>query len=205
MLIVGLTGGIATGKSLVAEKLASLGAVVVDADDAARSAVAPGRPALEEIRARFGDKIIRPDGTLDRPALARLVFHDGSARRDLEKIVHPRVFERMAEAVSRARQTNPEGVVVLVVPLLFETGYERSVDRTAVVVCRPDQQMERVMRRDGLPREEALARLSAQWPIEEKRRKADDVIENTASPEEALKQVEVLFPQWVLLARRQLT
>ncbi len=205
MLVVGLTGGIATGKSLVAEKLASLGAVVVDADEAAREVVAPGRPALEEIRARFGDKIIGPDGTLDRPALARIVFHDGSARRDLEKIVHPRVFERMAEAVSRTRERNPEGVVVLVVPLLFETGYDRSVDRTAAVVCRPDQQVERVMTRDGLSREEAMARLSAQWPIEEKRRKADDVIENKASPEEALKQVEVLFPQWVLLARRRLT
>ncbi|MBI1865300.1 MAG: dephospho-CoA kinase [Nitrospirae bacterium] len=205
MLVVGLTGGIATGKSLVAEKLASLGAVVVDADDAARAAVAPGRPALEEIRAHFGDKIVGPDGTLDRPALARLVFHDGSARRDLERIVHPRVFERMAEAVSRARATNPQGVVVLVVPLLFETGYDHSVDRTAVVVCRPDQQVERVMKRDGRSREEALARLAAQWPIEEKRRKADDVIENSTRPENALNQVETLFAQWVLLGRRRLT
>lgn len=205
MLVVGLTGGIATGKSLVAEKLKSLGAVVVDADTAAREVVAPGQPALEEIRARFGGGIIKPDGTLDRPALARLVFHDGSARRDLEKIVHPRVFERMAEAVSRARQTNPEGVVVLVVPLLFEAGYDHSVDRTAVVVCRPGQQVERVMNRDGLSREEAMARLSAQWPIEEKRRKADDVIENSARPEDALSQAEILFAQWVLLARRRLT
>ena len=205
MLVVGLTGGIATGKSLVAEKLRSLGAAVVDADEAAREVVAPGRPALEEICARFGDGIIKPDGTLDRPALARLVFHDGSARRDLEKIVHPRVFERMAEAVSRARQTNPEGVVVLVVPLLFETGYDHSVDRTAVVVCRPDQQVERVMKRDGLSSEEAMARLSAQWPIEEKRRKADDVIENSARPKDALNQAEILFAQWVLLAQRRLT
>lgn len=205
MLVVGLTGGIATGKSLVAEKLKSLGAVVVDADEAARAVVSPGQPALKEICTRFGAGIIKPDGTLDRSALARIVFHDGSARRDLEKIVHPRVFERMAEAVSRARERDPEGVVVLVVPLLFETGYDTRVGRTVVVACRPDQQAERVMKRDGLSREEALARLSAQWPIEEKRRKADDVIENSARPEDAMNRVEILFAQWVLLARRRLT
>ncbi len=174
---IGLTGGIASGKSTVARMLAELGAVVIDADEEARLAVLPGEPAWEQIRQTFGSGYFRLDGTLDRRRLAERVFHDSEALRALNAIVHPEVGRRMQAKVLRA-QMDGARVVVLDVPLLIEANMQGDVDEVWLVAASEATQLERLVRHKGYPPEEARARIAAQLPLSVKRRYADVVIEN---------------------------
>lgn len=175
-LRVGLTGGIGSGKSAVAARLAERGATIVDADVLAREAVAPGSDGLRAIAERWPETIAA-DGTLDRAAMARIVFADAAARAVLNGIVHPRVRARAAEAEAAA----PDGTLVVhVVPLLFEGDYWRSCDRTVVVAAPDETRVARVMARDGVPREDVERRIAAQIAPAEARARADYVVENDA-------------------------
>ena len=179
MVRAALTGGIATGKSYCLSRFAALGAATIDADRLARDAVAPGTPGLQRVVERFGAGILLPDGTLDRPALGRIVFGDRGARTDLEAIIHPEVYRRIGEWFADL----PAGTRVAIadIPLLFETGQEHDFDRVIVAACAPAEQLRRLMARDNLTREAALARLEAQWPIEAKVARADIVIQTDGS------------------------
>lgn len=179
MVRAALTGGIATGKSYCLSRFAALGAATVDADRLARDAVAPGTPGLQRVVERFGAGILLPGGSLDRPALGRIVFADRAARADLEAIIHPEVYRRIGEWFADL----PAGTRVAIadIPLLFETGQEHDFDRVIVAACAPAEQLRRLMARDNLSREAALARLEAQWPIEAKVARADVVIQTDGS------------------------
>jgi dephospho-CoA kinase len=174
MLQVALTGGIATGKSYSLAGFARLGVPVIDADQLARLAVAPGSNGLAAVVARFGPSVLRGDGFLDRGALAHIIFSDRTARADLEAIVHPEVYRRIREWF--AGLPHATRVAIADIPLLFETGHEHDFDRVIVCACAPEEQLRRLVARNGLDLPEARARLAAQWPIEEKVRRADYVI-----------------------------
>jgi dephospho-CoA kinase len=188
MKILGLTGGIASGKSFVADILASLGAVIIDADILARTAVEPGKSAYHTVVREFGKGILKPDGSLDRKALGRIVFSDAAARRTLEEIIHPAVAElagrRLAEEGCRGTQ-----VVCYVVPLLFEAGLSSMMDEIWVVYVDEETELARLMKRDGICREEALRKMAAQMPMGEKTARADVVIDNNGTPEETKRSV----------------
>ncbi|MDR7553979.1 MAG: dephospho-CoA kinase [Armatimonadota bacterium] len=198
MKVIGLTGGIASGKTLVARMLRDLGAHVIDADALAREVVAPGAPAYREVVAAFGPAVVRPDGTLDRAALAARVFGDPQARATLNRIVHPHVRQRMAEALAAAAAAHPDGVIVLVIPLLLDTAPADLYPFDGIVVVWLDEaaQEARLMARDGLTREEARARIAAQRPLREKLAEATWVIDNSGTPEETRRQVEALWRRW---------
>jgi dephospho-CoA kinase len=175
--LVGLTGGIASGKSTFASALRELGVPVIDADRLAREAVRAGSPALAAIVAEFGPGALGPDGELDRKAMADRVFADPGARQRLEAIVHPAV--RAAVAAETARwAAEGHALAFYDVPLLFERGLDREVDCVVVVYAPPEVQRARLRARDGLGEAEAEARLAAQWPIDEKARRADLVVDN---------------------------
>ena len=202
-LRVALTGGIATGKSHCLARFAQLGAPTIDADAIAHSLVEPGTPALSAIVARFGAAILLPDGHLDRAGLGRLVFADPAARRDLEHILHPAVYDaietwfRTSEAFTtpphpRTGRSIPRAGIADI-PLLFETGREKDFDRVVVTTCRPEQQMARLMTRGGLDQEEVRQRLAAQLPLAEKARRADLVIDTSGTRAETDRQVEAVW------------
>lgn len=188
MLVIGLTGGIACGKSTVAEMLRALGARVVDADEVARQVMTPGSPVLARVVERFGREILKPDGTLDRRRLGGLVFGDRQAREDLNRLTHPAILDAIRRRLEEARR---EGVETLVIdaPLLLEAGMEDWVDEVWVVACSREQQIDRLRRRDGFALAEAEARLAAQMPLEQKLRRAHRVIRNEGSLEETRRQV----------------
>jgi len=197
VLLIGLTGGVATGKSTVVRRLKELGAAVIDADQLAREVVEPGEPALEEIRQRFGPEVIGEDGQLDRARLARIVFEDEEARKALEAIVHPRIRSRMRAKIEEFKAQG-EPVVVCDIPLLFETGVALDwVDRTVVVYAPKEVQLQRLMARNGLTLEEAERRIAAQMPTEEKARRADAVIDNSRGLDETFRQVDALWKEWM--------
>ena len=191
MFRIALTGGIATGKSHVASRLREAGVPVVDADVISREVVVPGTPVLAAIVARFGESILTADGTLDRARLGKIVFRDPAARRDLEAIVHPAVRKAIEEFFNRLPRNTP--LAVADIPLLYETGRARRYDSVVVVACAPDQQVERVMARDGLTREEAERRVASQWPIEDKVDRADFVIRTDGTHAETDAQVAALL------------
>src|SRR5262245_38076136 len=164
MLRAALTGGIATGKSYCLARFAHLGAATIDADRLARDAVAPGTPGLIAVGERFGAGVLRADGSLDRAALGRIVFADRTARGDLEAIIHPEVYRRISEWF--ADLPGRVRVAIADIPPRFGTGPQPDFDRVIVGRCAPGEQVRRLMGRDGLTREAALARLDAQWPIE---------------------------------------
>lgn len=178
-LLVGLTGGIATGKSTVAAMFRALGCEVIDADQLAREVVEPGEPALEEIVAEFGPGILQADGRLDRGALGALVFGDPVRRRRLEAITHPRIRQRLAQRLAALAAAGFRGVVIFDAPLLVETGAAAMMDRLVVVVADEATQLARLMARDGLSREQARERLRSQLPLAEKVRHAHYVIDNS--------------------------
>jgi dephospho-CoA kinase len=191
MLLVGLTGGIGTGKSTVARMLAERGAVVIDADELARKALEPGSPVLDRVLAEFGDEIRRPDGSIDRNALAARVFADVEARRTLEGIIHPEVMRLMAEEIERHRGGG--GVVVLDVPLLIETGVQAVCDVVVVVSSALEKQVERLVASRSMSERDVRARIAAQAPIEEKEAAADIVIRNDRSIGELEAEVDELW------------
>lgn len=196
-LVLGLTGGIASGKSSVARWLAGRGVPVLDADHIARRVVEPGQPALTAIRQAFGSAVINPDGTLNRSALARLVFADPSARRQLEAMVHPAVLSQLEADAKRLKEAG-ERLIVLDIPLLYEVGpaARRLVDRVVVVYVDEQTQLDRLQRRDGLDEASARQRVAAQLPLAEKVRRADDVIDNSGAWEETERQLTQLFKFW---------
>jgi dephospho-CoA kinase len=193
MLRAALTGGIATGKSYCLARFAQLGAATIDADGLARDAVAPGTAGLTRVVERFGAEMLRSDGSLDRAALGRIVFADRAARGDLEAIVHPEVYRRIGEWFADV----PGGTRVAIadIPLLFETGHQHDFDRVIVTACTPAEQLRRLMARDHLTREAALARLEAQWPIEAKMEKADYVIRTDGTFAETDDAVTTIYEQ----------
>ena len=188
MYVIGLTGGIASGKSTVAAILERLGAPVVDADRLAREVVEPGQPAHAAIVAAFGEAILDPDRTINRPRLARLVFADPAARRRLEAITHPAIRRAAEEKLSELERAGAS-LAVYMAPLLIEAGGASRVDEIWVVYADRDAQLERLMRRDGMARTEALQRLDAQMPMEEKRKFGRVVIDNGGTREETERQV----------------
>jgi len=191
-LLVGLTGGIASGKSTVSRQLAELGCRVIDADVLAREVVAPGEPALRAIVEAFGPEVLRPDGTLDRPRLGALVFADLEKRRRLEEITHPAIRQRRAAVLAELAAAGFDGIVVQDAALLIEVGAHADVDRVVVVYVEPAVQRERLMRRDGLEAVEAERRIASQMPLAEKARLAHYVIDNSDSPEETAAQVRAV-------------
>jgi dephospho-CoA kinase len=184
---IGLTGGIATGKSYVVGRLRAAGVPVVDADVLARDAVAPNTAGLAAVVERFGPEILTADGELDRPKLGALVFRDAEALRDLESIVHPVVRRGIARFFDELPADTP--LAIADIPLLFETHRERHFEKIIVVACAQATQIARVMRRDGLTQEEAARRVAAQLPIEEKVRRADYVIRTDGTHAETDAQV----------------
>ncbi|MBE7414670.1 MAG: dephospho-CoA kinase [Deltaproteobacteria bacterium] len=189
-MIVGLTGGIATGKSLVSAEFKRLGARVIDADEIAREVVEPGKPAYGEIVAEFGSPVLNPDGTIDRKALAERVFSDKEALAKLNGITHPRIRARIREEIARAGK---DELVVIDVPLLLEGPLKDAVDRIIVVYADEEKQLERLAKRNGTSREEALRRLASQMPVTEKLKYADYVIDNNGAIEETLSRARELF------------
>jgi len=179
VLLVALTGNIASGKSEVARILAELGATVIDADDLAREVVRPGEPALDAIVKRWGAGVLRPDGSLDRPALRAIIFADAAERVALNAIVHPQVRKRRDELVTQARARG-DAVVVAVIPLLFETGLEREFDRVVLVDAPEDVRELRLLKRSAIAAAEARRMMAAQMPVQAKRTRSDFVIDNDA-------------------------
>lgn len=196
MLRIGLTGGIACGKSTVADMFAALGAAVVDTDQIGREVVGRGSDALEAIRGAFGDSVIKPDGELDRRKLRGIVFKDPAARLELEALLHPRIRARTLEALDRLAAA----YVIVVVPLLLETDFSRLVDRVLVVDCPPSLQVRRLVARDGISETDAEAMLAAQIDRESRLKAAADVIANDGGIEATQDQVAALHEKYSKLA-----
>jgi dephospho-CoA kinase len=196
VLLVGLTGGIGSGKSTVSAMLAERGAEIVDADQIAREVVLPGEPAWHKIRDHFGQGVLLPDGSIDRKALAEVVFGDEAKLALLNEITHPPMFERIADRLEAARDR--DAVVVLDAALLIETGLARRVD-VLLVVDLPEETQVRRLGAKGMPAEQARARISAQLSREERKSRADLVIDNSGSVEDLAREVE---EAWTELERR---
>lgn len=187
---VGLTGGIASGKSTVSSILAGLGATVIDADQLARDVVAKGTPGLAQVVEAFGPEILTPEGDLDRPAMGGLVFGDEALRRRLEGIVHPLVFERYAELEAAAPK---DGVVIHDIPLLVESGRAGEFDAVIVVDAPEELQIERMIRDRGWTEDDARARIAAQATREQRRAVATYLIDNTGTREDLHERVVEVF------------
>lgn len=200
MLKVGLTGGIATGKSFVVSVLGELGCETSDADRLAHDAIAPGRPAYDEIVAAFGRGILDSDGRIERTRLGRIVFADAEARARLNAIVHPRVYEAQQEWFAGVESRNPHAIAVVDAALMIETGSYRRFDLLVVVHCRPELQLERLMARNNLAREDAEARIKAQMPSEEKLKYADYSIDTSGGFEDTRRRVVELYEKLVARA-----
>ncbi len=198
MKVLGLTGGIGSGKSMVLSMFANMGAEVIDADQLAREVVEPGQPALEEIATAFGRDMLMPDGRLDRGKLARIIFADPVARARLNAITHPRIQERMATEMA-LRGSRP-GLLIVDIPLLYENDRSDTVESVIVVWVDAKTQLRRLTERDGLTPDEARQRIAAQMPLDEKRARADLVVDNSGSRENTRRQVEVIYRRFAPIA-----
>jgi dephospho-CoA kinase len=198
MLKVAVTGGIGTGKSVVLAELAACGAPVIDADTVVHEALRAGSSAAAQVQRRFGEGVVGPAGDVDRARLAAIVFGDAAARRDLEAILHPAVY-RAIEAWMRAREGSGAPVAVAEIPLLYETGHDGDFDVVVVTACDGEEQVRRVVDRNGLSDAEARRRIAAQWPLAEKVRRADFVIGTDGTVEETRRQARSV---WDALRRR---
>lgn len=181
MIIVGLTGGIATGKSTVASILAEAGVIVIDADDVAHDVIKKGLPAWHQIIKCFGREVLLPDGEINRAYLGDIIFRDYDKKRELNKIVHPLVAQRISEQLKRIKRENPDAIVVLDVPLLLEAGMQKGMPEVIVVYIPEQLQIKRLMARDNISEADALVRIRSQMPIEEKKKLASIVIDNSFS------------------------
>lgn len=184
MKIIGLTGGIASGKSTVTRTLVDLGAIIIDSDELAHNIMKPYKPAWKDIVKIFGTEILNHDETINRDRLGQIVFNDPDKLRELNQITHWRIAERYKEDLRLIRKEKPEAIVVMEIPLLYETHAERICDEVWVVWVDRETQMERLMQRDGISREDAIKRIEAQMDLDEKARLADVVIDNRHSIEE---------------------
>lgn len=191
-MLAGLTGSIASGKSLVSAELKRLGAHVVDADLVAREIVEPGCPALREIEEEFGPPVIKPTGELDRAALGRIVFSDPERLEALNRIMHPRIIARQREMIAQIRKDYADPFIVVDAAVLIEAGEHRQMDAVIVVSCGEETQIERLAAL-GVDREDALARVKAQMPLKEKLKYADYVIDNNGTVEDTLRQARELY------------
>jgi dephospho-CoA kinase len=179
MLRVGLTGSIGVGKSFVASVFVELGCHVLDADQTAREVVMPGTPGLKALTEAFGEEILNPDGTLNRKQLGAVVFNDESQRQRLNSILHPFIIARQDEILNAWEAEDPDGIGMVDAALMIESGGYKRFDKLIVVHCRPEVQLERLMLRDKLSREEALRRINSQMPQEEKQKFADYLIDTS--------------------------
>ena len=191
-MVAGLTGSIASGKSLVSAELKRLGARVVDADLIAREVVEPGSPALKEIEEEFGGAVIKAGGELDRAALAAIVFSDPEKLKILNRITHPRIIARQREMVEEIKKSSGDSLVIVDAAILIEAGEYKFMDAVIVVYSDEEKQVERLAGR-GLTRREALARVRAQMGLKEKLEYADYVIDNNGTMEEPLRQTRELY------------
>ena len=205
MLIVGLTGGVASGKTAASQVLKEEGADIIDADQIARELVQPHQPAWNELIRAFGKEILQEDGSLHRKKLADKVFADPKQRKRLNQILHPRIKEEMDRRTKEIGQKDPEAIVVIDAPLLVELGDHHEMDKLIVVNSTQTQQIERLKDRDGISPEEALRILSSQMPLGEKVKLADFVIGNEGSLEETKKRAREVFKELkkVLLQKKK--
>jgi dephospho-CoA kinase len=181
VVVAGLTGGIATGKSTVAGFFLSAGAVLIDADRIAFDVVQKGTSVWREVIGHFGEEVLLPNGQIDRISLGKIIFNDGEQKRMLDKIVHPAVFDRIDQQLHKLKNDQPDKVVILDIPLLIETGMYQDMSDIIVVYVPPSVQIERLIARDGLSRADALSRISSQMSIEEKKNYASIIIDNRYS------------------------
>ncbi|MBO0725051.1 MAG: dephospho-CoA kinase [Blastocatellia bacterium] len=195
MLKIGLTGGIATGKSYVLSVLSELGCEVIDADTVAHLAIEQGRPAYFDIIDHFGRDILNEDGSINRAALGAIVFTNKNARERLNEIVHPRVYEAQAEWFEKVARRDPDAIAVVDAALMIETGSYRRFDKIIVVHCDPELQLQRLIERNGFTREQAQARISTQAPSEEKLKYADYSIDTSNRFEDTRRQVEKVYEE----------
>ena len=194
-LCFGLTGGIACGKSTVARFFQDLGAYIIDADVIGHEVIEPGHAAYQEVIEGFGKDILDSGGRIDRRKLGPKVFADLQQLRRLNAIVHPHIIDRVRKLATGEQEQNPHAVVILDAALIFESGLERTLRKVIVAWCRPEQQLERLMAKTGLSREEAEPRIQAQMPIEEKRRRADYLIDCSGTLEQSRAQAEAIYPE----------
>ncbi|SMO34218.1 dephospho-CoA kinase [Melghirimyces algeriensis] len=192
-MVLGLTGGIATGKSTVSRMLQNRGAVIIDADQTARDVVKPGTEGYRKVRERFGDDVFGPEGFLNRKALREIVFRDANARKDLNEILHPLIIRKMKEEVDRWKQADVKHPIVLDVPLLIEENLTDLVDSVVVVYIPEELQLKRLMDREGISADEARRMIKAQMPIEDKKVFADVLIDNSGSRADTERQVDALW------------
>jgi dephospho-CoA kinase len=202
MIIVGLTGGIASGKSLVARVFKDLGAHVIDADRIVHELLEPGQQAWQEVLAFFGGEIALPDRSIDRRKLGEIVFSDPAKRAWLNRCLHPKVFEVYTTQVKHLGERQPDAVVVFDAALLIETGYHKKMDKVVVVYSEEEQQLKRLMERDRLSPERAMTRIRSQMPLGEKRTHADYVIDNRGTRKETERQAGEVFLKLKQQARR---
>jgi dephospho-CoA kinase len=206
MLRVGLTGGIACGKSTVGNMFSELGARVIEADTIAHELYRPGEPIYKELIEKFGPEILRPNGEIDRPRLATVAF-DGGRVEELNKIVHPAVIKRQEQWMSQIGNQDPYAVVMVEAALVLEAGARGRFDKIIVVSCKPEQKVARYAARTGLPESAARAeverRSKAQLSDDEKMRRADFVVDNSATLELTRQQVEKIYSEFRVLAKRQ--
>lgn len=197
MRVIGLTGGIASGKSVVTHHLHELGALVIDADQLAREAVAPGGHALAAIVECFGSGVLTGNGSLDRKKLAGIVFNCQEAREKLNSIIHPLVIGETKRLIGQYKREKTGDVVVVDAPLLLETGMATIVDQVWVVAVPENIQIERLMKRDAISEEEARLRMASQMSLADKLKRADRVIDNSGSIDHTMQQVDTLWKEIV--------
>ena len=200
MILVGLTGGVATGKSTVAHMFARCGAIVIDADALAHQVVEPGKPAWREIVRTFGPSVLNPDRTLNRQTLGALVFRHPTQLRRLERIIHPRVAREQARRTREAARLKPKSVVIYDVPLLFEAGIDARVDIIVVVTADRASQIARLKRRNGFTRAEAIRRIRNQFPLRRKAAAADYLLDGTTPRPRLFTAVKHLYAELLALA-----
>lgn len=203
MLKVGLTGGIATGKTYVVSVLRELGCEAIDADLVAHQVIEPSRPAYHDIVTHFGREVLNEDGTINRAALGAIVFTDKSRREKLNSIVHPRVYEAQAAWLAEVAQRDPDAIAIIDAALMIETGSYRRFDKLIVVYCDPELQVKRLTERNRFTREQAVARISAQRPSEEKLKFTDYSINTSNSFEDTRQQVEKVYAELRRLQHRE--
>ncbi len=197
-ITLGITGGPATGKSLVTKEFSRLGAIVVDADIIAREVLTPGRAEFTATVAAFGQEILSSEGTIDRKALGAIVFSDYARLAELTAITHPAIIRAIRESLSEFRLSAEGKVLVLDAPLLFEAGLAGDVDKIIVVFTDEAVQVKRLMKRDGLDEAGALSRAASQMPLAEKKRRAHYLIDNNGPPEDTLAEVRTLYKSLIL-------
>lgn len=197
-MIIGLTGSIASGKSTVANMLKELNIPIVDADLVARQVVEPGMPTLKKIEEVFGKEVITEEGTLDRPKLGSIIFHDQSKREALNEIIHPAIRQEMLRQRDE-HIANGAKTVIMDIPLLFESKLQHFVEKILVVTVSEETQLKRLMGRNELSEEEALARIKSQLPLSLKEKEADAVIDNNNSIEQTKEQLNTILKQWAVV------